>query len=307
MIAVRHRQAIRPNRRFFPGLAGAGAVLAAIPNQMRSMPSSPSSRFCRRVWITLISCLFALPASAASPPLFAARNDSSPFLLFAIFVGVALAAIGISAYFEHKRRAALQQTAAQLGFQFMPDASVASALAGAGGFDLFSLGRSPRVSNCLEGSSSGVHISIFDYQYTTGSGKNRSTHHQTVLRFRVEGAALPAFTLRPESLFHKIGSAFGYQDIDFATHPKFSSHYLLRGPEAPAIRQAFTPTVLDFFENQQPFCVEAAGPCMIAYRHHHRVKPENIPPFLETGLTILSVFGIAQLTLGEDGRIGPVA
>jgi hypothetical protein len=285
----------------------AQSALANHPPSRYHEPVMPSFNHsvCRSsLWRALLPLFFTLPASAASPTLFAAKNNGPPmFLLFAILVVVALVGGGISLHLDKKRRIALQQTASQLGFDFRPDASAASVLSGVGGLDLFSLGRSPQVGNLIEGTAEGVHISLFDYQYTTGSGKNRSTHRQTVLLFRVEDAVLPPFSLRPENLFHKLGSALGYQDIDFGSNPKFSASYLLRGPEEPAIRQLFTPAALEFFENQPQCCVEAIGRYLILFRHHHLVKPENIPPFLETGLDVLSAFGLAHLALGEDGKV----
>jgi hypothetical protein len=46
---------------------------------------------------------------------------------------------------------------------------------------------------------------------------------------------MPHFALRPEKAWHKIGSWFGHQDIDFDSHPRFSSTYLLRGGDESAI------------------------------------------------------------------------
>lgn len=250
----------------------------------------------------LIGCA-ALPAVAAPPAFVAAKGSAIPFLMFGAFLALAVVGAAISVHLEAKRRAALQEVADRLGFDFSPGLPMGASLVAGGGLELFALGYSPRVSNLIQGTVEGVQINLFDYRYTTGSGKNRHTHLQTVLRFEMPGAVLPTFILRPENFFHKIGTAFGYQDIDFPTHPAFSAKYLLRGPEEPAIRQFFTPAALEFFEGQPQFCVEALGRHLILYRFHHRVKPENIPAFLETGLAVLSVFNLAQLALGADGRI----
>lgn len=255
-------------------------------------------------WLVWAALLAGLSAHAAAPGLFAARSSNSFGLaMFAIIAGVVMVGAIAGFVMEAKRREALQQAASRMGFQFLPDASIHSILPASHGLELFSRGRSPLASNVLQTSAAGVTISIFDYRYTTGSGKNRTTHRQTVALFQAPGATLPAFDLRPENLFHKIGTAFGYQDIDFSSHPQFSGSYLLRGPDEAAIRQTFNDTVLGFFEHLPDCCVQAAGTGLIIFRHGHCVKPENIPAFLETGLAVMSVFGLANLSLSESGEI----
>jgi hypothetical protein len=219
-----------------------------------------------------------------------------------VFVGFALfmvAGIILSAVYEKKRREEFQRVAQNLGFQFPTQSELPSASPSSCGLELFSLGRSGAVSNLLKTSVRGVEISLFDYQYVTGSGKNRTTHRQTVAMFFTPDAILPAFTLRPENIFHRIGSAFGYQDIDFSSHPKFSKNYLLRSPDEAGVRALFNDQALEYFENQPEFCVEAAVSSLIVFRHHHRVKPENLEAFLETGLEVLAVLGAAHISLQE--------
>jgi hypothetical protein len=261
----------------------------------------------KKIWLTWqygIGAMMALPVAAADTSPFLAARDNPPWPLVLGVVIVAIIVGAIRSFLEAKRRAALQQVATQLGFTFT--SSVAAHLVvPANQLHLFSLGRLPRVNDLMQGRVDGVAISIFDYQYTIGSGSRKSTHthHQSVVQFTVPGACLPAFGLRPERLWHKLGAVFGYQDIDFSSHPDFSAKYLLRGNDEPAIRKLFTAPAREFFAQQPPFCVEAAGDHLIVYREFHRVKPENILPFLATGLEVVAKFGMAQLTLGAEGRI----
>ncbi|MFA4947427.1 MAG: hypothetical protein WC674_02830, partial [Candidatus Krumholzibacteriia bacterium] len=104
------------------------------------------------------------------------------------------------------------------------------------------------------------------------------------------GRNLPAFTMRPENVFHKLGSMMGYQDIDFESNPVFSKKYLLRGPDDAAIRNAFTSRVLMFFESEPGLCVEADGRKLIVYRHSVRTKPEVLRESLEKGVQIAGLF-----------------
>ena len=80
---------------------------------------------------------------------------------------------------------------------------------------LFSRGHSQRAHNVLIRQEGDAQVAVFDYRYTVGHGKNSQRYKQTVIHFRSDKLNLPCFNLRPESIFHKIGSVFGYQDIDF--------------------------------------------------------------------------------------------
>ena len=149
-----------------------------------------------------------------------------------LLVLVAVSGVGAAIYFRHrlqKRRAeAMARIAGELKLVFTPegDETVMSEHAA---FHLFLQGRSKKIRNLLRGTVRDSNVSIFDYQYTVGAGKHQHTWIQTVISFQLQGRNLPAFTMRPENVFHKLGSMMGYQDIDFEISPVFSKKYLLRG------------------------------------------------------------------------------
>ncbi|MCK4820866.1 hypothetical protein KA005_34185, partial [bacterium] len=146
--------------------------------------------------------------------------------------------------------------------------------------------------NVLERGDSDGRITIFDYKYTVGSGKSSHTYKQTVVYFQSDDLALPDFALRPERIFHKIGSVFGYQDIDFETSPEFSRHYLLRGVNETAIRNLFGMDVLAYFEREKSkkMCVEGNDKHLIYYKSGKLIKPEDIRIELEEAKSNLELF-----------------
>ncbi len=210
-----------------------------------------------------------------------------------LLVIVAAAGVGAIIYFNYrsqrKRAEAMAQIAAELKLVFTPegDETVMSEHAA---FHLFLQGRSKKVRNLMRGTVRDLHVSIFDYQYTVGAGKHQHTWNQTVISFELQGRNLPAFTMRPENVFHKLGSMMGYQDIDFEISPGFSKKYLLRGPDDAAIRSVFTSRALIFFESEPGLCVEADGRKLIVYRHSVRVKPELIRESVEKGVQVACLF-----------------
>lgn len=204
-------------------------------------------------------------------------------------------AAGVGAVFyltrrmRKKRAEAMERTAAELRLVFTPEGDE-TAMSAHAGFHLFSQGHSKKIRNLMRGTVRDSNVSLFDYQYTVGGGKNQHTWHQTVISLQVQGRNLPAFSMRPEHVWHKLGSMMGYQDIDFESNPVFSKKYLLRGPDDAAIRGIFTNRVLMFFESEPGLCVEADGHMLIVYRHSARVKPEAIRAFAEKGVQIAGLF-----------------
>jgi hypothetical protein len=83
---------------------------------------------------------------------------------------------------------------------------------------------------------------------------------------------------------------FGFQDIDFESHPRFSSSYLLRGSSEYKIRKLFTDEVLAFFENEPGLSVEGCSQQIIIYRAAKREKPEEMRSFFEEMFRVYSLF-----------------
>ncbi len=212
-------------------------------------------------------------------------------IVIASVVGV-LTLIGAIVYAAHKyeqaRTEQFQKVAEDLGLEFFPTGNPAVQDA-IGHLRLFNQGHGRKTQNMLSGQTDDIEIAIFGYRFITGGGKNQQTHQQTVISFQSPHLALTEFELRPEHIFHKIGQAFGYKDIDFDSHPVFSKRFLLRGPDEAAIREFFKPDLLEFFEAHQGISVEATGDRLIYYRAGKRIKPEEVRSFMEEGFGVYAV------------------
>jgi hypothetical protein len=236
-----------------------------------------------------------LPASVA--PFAFGSPDPSGWIILGMVAGslVLLVVAGcviirVTVRQENKRTEALRQVAEELKFDFTydDDGGLGNDLAGRN-FYLFSHG--PVIYRVLRGRASGVAVAIFDYNYRTGSARTDHIYRQTVVAFRLDGPPLPAFSLRPETgLWRKIEHLFGYQEINIAEHPAFSSRYQLRGPNEAAIREVFTGEVLAFYEGLEGVTTEADGDRLLFYRHGNLVDPERIRPFLDEALMVLALF-----------------
>jgi hypothetical protein len=86
---------------------------------------------------------------------------------------------------------------------------------------LFKRGWAQNSTNVMKGTFAGYETSVFDYSFTTGTGKTMHTCTQTVVVFQ-QNLPLPVFELRPENIVDRIGEALLHKNITFDSHPAFS-------------------------------------------------------------------------------------
>jgi len=216
-----------------------------------------------------------------------------PLTLQLSVVGLALAGAGVigawMSYAARKRTEAMSEMARMMGWEFR---AKDRELLGENliGLRLFEQGRGREFMNVLRGGEGKERILLFDYAYTEGSGKSQHTARQSVAAFERAGRGLPRFELRPENLLHKIGSVFGYRDIDSKDFPAFSKAYLLRGQVEDDVRKVFKPIAIQYLEYNRGWCVEGCGDWLVMYREGRRAEPEDIPAFLEDARALNIVF-----------------
>lgn len=162
-------------------------------------------------------------------------------------------------------------------------------------FQLFSKGRSRKIRNVMRAKTQESELMVLEYSYKTNSGKNSHHWNQTVVFFQSDLLELPSFVLRPENIFHKIGSTFGYQDIDFDTHPEFSTNLLLRGEDEAQIRKIFNTRVLHHFNGINRISVEGVGDKLIYYKNNKRIKIETLKSFIDEGIQVFNLFSKTEV------------
>lgn len=185
---------------------------------------------------------------------------------------------------EQKRTQDLQLIADEFGWDFEAALTLDS-IPGIERLALFDLEGDREITNVMYGAVDGVNATVFDYIYTSGV-KHPTTFLQTVVLLEQNGHSLPVFRLRPEEVFDKMFSAFGYQDLDFDQHPEFSRQYILRGEDEAAIRRIFNDQVISFYENNPGTFTDAGENQLFVYRAHESLQPEEIEPFLDLALEI---------------------
>lgn len=216
------------------------------------------------------------------------------FLIFAAVALLVIAAIAFSIWSQKKRTEAWQQVADELGIQFRGDQN--DVLARCRDMKAFGRGSSQRVKNAVAGDAGDVAITLGDYSYTTGSGKNRHTHTQTICVLQSQRLGLPRCFLRPESrLFDAIGAAFGGQDVDFEEDPEFSRAYVLQGEDETAVRRIFGAEVRGWFAARagSGLQFETRGDTLVFHTGKCR-RPGEAKQFMQDALEIMNL-------LADDG------
>lgn len=135
-------------------------------------------------------------------------GDASGSVVWIMLLAVA-GAVALGLWHEQHRAKLARRWATQVGWTFVgTDPSLATRWQGAP----FGVGRSRSTREVVEGAFQGRPARSFAYQYTTGSGKNRSTSTWHVVAIDLP-AYLPALELTPDGLGAKLAKGLGGQDI----------------------------------------------------------------------------------------------
>jgi hypothetical protein len=102
-------------------------------------------------------------------------------------------------------------------------------------------------------------VVCFDFQYTTGSGKNRRTHNHGVAILELEHPVIP-LSIRREHVFDKVGEFLGADDIDFES-AEFSRKFFVKSPDKKWAYDVIHARTMEFL-------MQNAGPFSIAFGHN---------------------------------------
>jgi len=170
----------------------------------------------------------------------------------ALIIGivVAVASIPLFKLWERhnlkKNRRAWREAAQRRGFTYVQDREALKVRLCH--FKIFGLGHSQRVNAAMSGRMQDAEITLVDYRYVTGHGRNRRIHWQTICVLSSPSLNLPHFFVRPEvKLLDFFGKMFGGQDINFDEDPQFSKAFVLQGHDEEATRRLFDHRVRRHF------------------------------------------------------------
>ncbi|MCX7702808.1 MAG: hypothetical protein N2234_01720 [Planctomycetota bacterium] len=152
-------------------------------------------------------------------------NDAATTVIVILVVAFGIVALILYFFYEYKRKKKIMELASSLGFNFTPHDIFALPVRFSH-ISLFKEGHSRRAKNIIYGTREGASVFIFEYFYTTGSGKNQKTHSFTVCSAETE-TDFPYLWIRKERFFDRLASLVGFDDIDFESN-EFSKQFYVK-------------------------------------------------------------------------------
>jgi hypothetical protein len=155
-----------------------------------------------------------------------------PTLFIAIPIAVVAIVTGLVQRHDKRTIARAEALAQQHGFRLDAGAKAPPRQE----FDLFDLGSAQKVS--FQFWREGENDSVFRYQFTTGSGDDRRTHHRTCALVSLPYAA-PHTKIGPEGFWSNLGRMVGRRDIEVES-AEFNRRYRVTSDD-----ERFAITLLD--------------------------------------------------------------
>ncbi len=232
----------------------------------------------RRILIVLAGvCLVAGLALLLVPPAL-----PGVFLLLIIAAIIPLTFIGIRVGKQRVKKMA--EIADAMNFAFLPNLTQSSVRAVAP-FRLFKQGHSHKAYNGMQGRVGDCDVLLFEYSYTTGSGKSQNTTQLTAVVLFDGAGGVPDFQLAPRTFFDKIVGLFSHNSVEIEDAGEFSRRCKLMGPNESALRETFHPDLVQHLGKDGRWFIEVVDGQMLAYRKV-RLAPEKCPGLVTDALEV---------------------
>jgi hypothetical protein len=193
-----------------------------------------------------------------------------PILLIALVVALIATGACLAYRAEAKRRAALATLAHRLGLHFDPshdpdhDERYAH-------FEVFRKGHSRAAYNTIQGEleldGRRLAVRMGDFTYKTeepdDDGTRTVTHHLSYAIVATPFPHAPALLIRPEGMFDRIASFFGFDDIDFES-AEFSRRFCVKSDDKRFAYDVVHPRMMEFLLRTDPPTVDVEhGRCLV--------------------------------------------
>lgn len=216
-----------------------------------------------------------------------------PLVLILVIGGVAAAIWAVASYLDKKRRERVVAIAKELDLELnwrLPDQDQGIF----GQFQVVDRGRAKTTSLSLVADDGQTRITLFDYSFVTGSGKNQQKHNWVVSLCRSEDIVAPSMQLKPASLFSFFGSLLGFQDIDIPDAPEFSKAFVIQGEDPESIRKFLDLPRREAFLRKPYQTYGTRGRYLLIVRERQKLDAPNIKPLLSESLALVQALSKAQ-------------
>lgn len=139
-----------------------------------------------------------------------------------------------------------------------------------------------------------IEWEISDVTFDEGALMATEVYHTTIQVIHLP-FEIPEFMVESEGLFDKIFdkviSLRGRRDIDFKEFNKFSNNMILSGPNEDAVRQFFTPELIQFFErnDNDEYHVESNRREILIFKKLRLARVKDIEAMLEFSEKLVNI------------------
>jgi hypothetical protein len=194
------------------------------------------------------------------------------------FLLVILGRIAMLHLYDLRRQKAYERFCPAHGYDY--EASRTGAEASYGRLvEPFSEGYDHEWRHVISGQFNGHPFTTFEYCFTTGSGRSRTTHRMAVIHWEKADAHLPQFIMGPENFFQRLGWVGG-NDIQFLNDPAFSKACALTGPDVEAVRALYTPAVRATLTPIRGQHLAGGGPDLFWWKDGDLPEPNQFEAYL---------------------------
>lgn len=173
--------------------------------------------------------------------------------LFVFFIIIMVILAGYAWRQEQKRREALRLWCRKHGWK-LASHSIEGWDRDYPGVRLFHKGHSKNGDNIITGHYRGRPVTLLDYKYTTGSGKNRTTHHRGVTILGCDFPTVP-MQIRREHALDKVGSFLGGGDIEFES-VDFNRTFFVKSADRKWAYDVIHTRTMDFLMKAPRYSIE---------------------------------------------------
>jgi len=155
-----------------------------------------------------------------------------------------------------------------------------------GGLKLLDRGRSRQAKLVLQGVIDGRPVTCLDWQFVTGSGKNRQTHRYAVVIVETGWPTIP-LEIRREHLLDRVGEFLGHDDIDFES-AEFSRTFYVTSADRKWAYDVIHTRTMEYLLQAPPFTI-SFGFGEIAVVRTGRLEPHSCEDALKVARTMLDL------------------
>ena len=185
-----------------------------------------------------------------------------------LIIAVIVVAVVMGQIAAKKRREELSAWAAAHGLVFSED-KIRGFDTRYPSFSCLKQGSGRYAYNLIRGDWSGRPLQAFDYHYetqSTDSKGNTETHHHYFSAVILDGGMpLKPILIRPENMFDKVASFFGFEDINFES-AEFSRRFHVKSPDRKWAYDLLHPRAMEFLLAAPAFSMEFDSRQAIVWR-----------------------------------------